>query len=74
MRPMVGDPTSTAANSPFGSIEHSGCGREHSSMGTHEFANKELVRVASIDSPSQTSPPATLYQHTPQTTGSICTC
>ena len=49
---FVNHPTWTAANLPFGGIKNSGYGRELSSHGIHEFVNKKLVRVASIDSPA----------------------
>lgn len=49
---FVNHPTWTAADLPFGGIKNSGYGRELSSHGIHEFVNKKLVRVASIDSPA----------------------
>jgi len=46
---FVNQPTWTLPELPFGGIKNSGYGRELSSMGIHEFVNKKLVRVASID-------------------------
>ena len=48
---FVNQPTWTLPELPFGGIKNSGYGRELSSMGIHEFVNKKLVRVASIDAP-----------------------
>ena len=48
---FVNQPTWTRPELPFGGIKNSGYGRELSSMGIHEFVNKKLVRVASIDAP-----------------------
>ena len=48
---FVNHPTWTAADLPFGGIKNSGYGRELSSHGIHEFVNKKLVRVTSIDAP-----------------------
>ena len=47
---FINHPTWTASDLPFGGIKNSGYGRELSSHGIHEFVNKKLVRVASIDS------------------------
>ena len=49
---FINHPTWTAADLPFGGIKNSGYGRELSNHGIHEFVNKKLVRVASIDSPA----------------------
>jgi succinate-semialdehyde dehydrogenase/glutarate-semialdehyde dehydrogenase len=49
---FINHPTWTAADLPFGGIKNSGYGRELSSHGIHEFVNKKLVRVASIDAPA----------------------
>ena len=49
---FINHPTWTAADLPFGGIKNSGYGRELSSLGIHEFVNKKLVRVASIDAPA----------------------
>ena len=49
---FVNQPTSSAPDLPFGGIKNSGYGRELSSFGIHEFVNKKLVRVASIDAPT----------------------
>ena len=38
-----------AEDLPFGGINNSGCGRERSSLGIHEFVNKKRVRVSSLD-------------------------
>jgi len=46
---FVNHPTWTAPDLPFGGIKNSGYGRELSSLGIHEFVNKKLVRVASIN-------------------------
>jgi len=46
---FINHPTWTASDLPFGGIKNSGYGRELSSLGIHEFVNKKLVRVASID-------------------------
>ena len=46
---FVNQATWTLPELPFGGIKNSGYGRELSSMGIHEFVNKKLVRVASID-------------------------
>ena len=48
---FVNQPTWTLPELPFGGIKNSGYGRELSSMGIHEFVNKKLVRVASVDAP-----------------------
>ena len=47
---FINHPTWTASDLPLGGIKTSGYGRELSSRGIHEFVNKKLVRVASIDS------------------------
>ncbi len=49
---FVNHPTWTAADLPFGGIKTSGYGRELSMMGIHEFVNKKLIRVSSIDAPA----------------------
>jgi succinate-semialdehyde dehydrogenase/glutarate-semialdehyde dehydrogenase len=49
---FVNHPTWTTPDLPFGGIENSGYGRELSSLGTQEFVNEKLVRVASIDAPA----------------------
>ncbi len=49
---FVNHPTWTAADLPFGGIKTSGYGRELSAAGIHEFVNKKLVRVRSIDAPA----------------------
>ncbi len=49
---FINHPTWTASDLPFGGIKNSGYGRELSSLGIHEFVNKKLVRVASIDAPA----------------------
>jgi succinate-semialdehyde dehydrogenase/glutarate-semialdehyde dehydrogenase len=49
---FINHPTWTAADLPFGGIKNSGYGRELSSHGIHEFVNKKLVRVSSIDAPA----------------------
>jgi succinate-semialdehyde dehydrogenase / glutarate-semialdehyde dehydrogenase len=49
---FVNHPTWTAPELPFGGIKNSGYGRELSSLGIHEFVNKKLVRVESIDAPA----------------------
>jgi succinate-semialdehyde dehydrogenase / glutarate-semialdehyde dehydrogenase len=49
---FVNHPTWTTPDLPFGGINHSGYGRELSSLGIQEFVNKKLIRVASIDSPA----------------------
>ena len=49
---FVNQPTWTLPELPFGGIKNSGYGRELSSLGIHEFVNKKLVRVASIDAPT----------------------
>ena len=46
---FINHPTWTAADLPFGGIKNSGYGRELSSLGIHEFVNKKLVRVSSLD-------------------------
>ncbi|MFN0124064.1 MAG: NAD-dependent succinate-semialdehyde dehydrogenase [Blastocatellia bacterium] len=46
---FVNQPTWTAPDLPFGGIGNSGYGRELSDAGIHEFVNKKLVRVASIE-------------------------
>ena len=46
---FVNHPTWTSAELPFGGIKNSGYGRELSSLGIHEFVNKKLVCVKSID-------------------------
>lgn len=46
---FINHPTWTASDLPFGGIKNSGYGRELSSLGIHEFVNKKLIRVASID-------------------------
>jgi succinate-semialdehyde dehydrogenase / glutarate-semialdehyde dehydrogenase len=46
---FINQPTWTAPDLPFGGIKNSGYGRELSSVGIHEFVNKKLVRVASIE-------------------------
>ena len=46
---FVNQPTWTAPDLPFGGIKNSGYGRELSNAGIHEFVNKKLVRVASIE-------------------------
>jgi succinate-semialdehyde dehydrogenase/glutarate-semialdehyde dehydrogenase len=49
---FVNHPTWTAADLPFGGIKSSGYGRELSSLGIHEFMNKKLVRISSLDDPA----------------------
>ena len=49
---FVNHPTWTSADLPFGGIKTSGYGRELSAAGIHEFVNKKLVRVRSIDAPA----------------------
>ena len=49
---FVNQPTWTLPELPFGGIKNSGYGRELSSSGIHEFVNKKLVRVASVDAPT----------------------
>jgi acyl-CoA reductase-like NAD-dependent aldehyde dehydrogenase len=49
---FVNHPTWTDSDLPFGGIKNSGYGRELSSHGIHEFVNKKLVRVASINAPA----------------------
>ncbi|UOA08640.1 NAD-dependent succinate-semialdehyde dehydrogenase [Methylobacter sp. S3L5C] len=46
---FINQPTWTSPDLPFGGIKNSGYGRELSSLGIHEFVNKKLVRIASID-------------------------
>ncbi len=46
---FVNHPTWTSAELPFGGIKNSGYGRELSGLGIHEFVNKKLVCVKSID-------------------------
>lgn len=46
---FINQPTWTAPDLPFGGIKNSGYGRELSGAGIHEFVNKKLVRVASIE-------------------------
>ncbi len=46
---FINHPTWTAADLPFGGIKNSGYGRELSGAGIHEFVNKKLVRVSSLD-------------------------
>jgi succinate-semialdehyde dehydrogenase/glutarate-semialdehyde dehydrogenase len=48
---FINHPTWTAADLPFGGIKNSGYGRELSSLGIHEFVNKKLVRLSSINAP-----------------------
>lgn len=49
---FINHPTWTTPDLPFGGIKNSGYGRELSDLGIHEFVNKKLVRVASIDDPA----------------------
>ncbi len=46
---FINHPTWTAPDLPFGGILNSGYGRELSALGIHEFVNKKLVRIASLD-------------------------
>ena len=48
---FINHPTWTAPDLPFGGIKNSGYGRELSSLGIHEFVNKKLVCVESINTP-----------------------
>jgi succinate-semialdehyde dehydrogenase/glutarate-semialdehyde dehydrogenase len=46
---FINHPTWTAPDLPFGGIKNSGYGGEFSSLGIHEFVNKKLIRVDSIN-------------------------
>ena len=49
---FINHPTWTSADLPFGGINHSGYGRELSSLGIQEFVNKKLIRVADLQDPA----------------------
>jgi len=49
---FINHPTWTAPDLPFGGIKNSGYGRELSSLGIHEFVNKKLVRIESVNAPA----------------------
>jgi len=49
---FINHPTWTTPDLPFGGINHSGYGRELSSLGIQEFVNKKLIRTDSIDAPA----------------------
>jgi succinate-semialdehyde dehydrogenase/glutarate-semialdehyde dehydrogenase len=46
---FINHPTWTTPELPFGGVRNSGYGRELSSLGIHEFVNKKLLRISSID-------------------------
>lgn len=46
---FINHPTWTAADLPFGGINHSGYGRELSGLGIQEFVNKKLIRTSDIN-------------------------
>ncbi len=48
----INHPTGSEPDLPFGGIKNSGYGRELNSLGIHEFINKKLIRLQSINAPA----------------------